>query len=66
MKKKCFEIERKSTYQNHIDIGLFYLPDNITTPFVTWVIMNTHNDATSSGHYFTNITDAVKDFTERK
>ena len=60
------ELERKSTYQNHIDIGLFYLPDNKNTPYVTWIIMKDHNDSTMGGHYFTHLIPAVEDFRERK
>jgi len=46
-------------------IVLYELPDNICTPYVTWVA---HKDAPTEtfwGHYHTNIIDAVHDFEKR-
>jgi len=58
-------LDRKNTYQFFIDIGLFYLPDNKYTPYVTWTINKQFNDDTANGHYFRTIEEAKKDFNKR-
>ena len=63
-------LDRKKTDQSHIDIGLFYLPNNEVTPFVTWIINTsliekTGEEYTALGHYYNEYEDAYKDFRER-
>ncbi len=59
-------LESRSTTQDHMKIGLFFLINNENTPYVTWLI-NTQFDppTTVTGHYFGDILDAVKDYKNR-
>ena len=54
--------------------GLFYIPDNSSTPFATWFIGNTGKCNVTRqfdgkgfcwGHYFKDIVEAGKDLEER-
>ncbi len=62
-------LERKSTYQDHIDVGLFWLPGQ--NEYVTWLInkqFEDHQDhGTCNGHYYLEgeFESAKKDYDKR-
>lgn len=62
------ELERRqnTTFDGHI-VGLFYLPNNSHTPFVTWLIIEDRNgiEQTFDGHYYITIAEAIKDYEKR-
>lgn len=55
---------KRKLYELGANIILVKLTDNKYTPYVTWV-EDSKTGATFSGHYFTNIKDARKDFEKR-
>ena len=62
-------LDRKPTYQDHVDIGLYIIIDkaNGDNEFVTWLINKTQDhEYTIGGHYFSNLKQAYKDFLERR
>jgi hypothetical protein len=61
-------LDRKHTYQDFIDIGLFWLP--VQNEYVTWAINKQYENISSdfgccNGHYFQTFDEAVKDFNKR-
>jgi len=46
-------------------VVLYYLPDNIYTPYVTWVANKREPKSTFWGHYFETLEDAQEDFDKR-
>ena len=70
MTSKRVLLLRKPTAQKHIDIGMYYLPENEVTPFVTWRINTsikeiTGEEYTALGHYHREFVDAYEDYWER-
>ena len=60
-------LESKSTNQAHIRVGLFFLPNNENTPYVTWLINDQFDPpATVTGNYFRDLEDALKDYKKRR
>ncbi len=60
------ELERKEI--NEVIIGLFFIPDNDLTPFVTQSINKALDGSEyfTLGNYFKSVIQAVKDFEKRK
>lgn len=61
-------LERKTTYQGFIHIGLFWIPDQ--NEYVTWLInIQWENESSDfgcvNGHYFRNYESAKMDFDKR-
>lgn len=64
MEHTILEVKRTPSKTHYVI--LCELPTNSATPYATWVTENL--DATTprfSGHYFRNLTDAQRDFTNR-
>ena len=62
-------LARKTTSQDHIDIGLYALVRvGIAREFVTWIInKSSGKDDTVNGHYFSylSLQDALDDYNKR-
>ncbi len=46
-------------------VVLYHLPDNIVTPYVTWMANKETPENTYWGHYFQTLEDAQEDFDKR-
>ena len=46
-------------------VGLWYLPDNVLTPYVTWISKKDDYEKTYWGHYFQTREEAEEDFDKR-
>ena len=59
------ELARKTDWTGQI-FGIFYLPNNKGTPFVTWLIMvREGKEDTYHGHYHRDLIIAVEEFKNR-
>lgn len=46
-------------------VVLYYLPDNVDTPYVTWLANKLFPEQTFYGHYFSTLEEAQEDFEKR-